>query len=460
MNGVMIAATSSGVGKTTLSLGLMAAFEKRGLKVQPFKVGPDYIDPEFHKLVTQKPSYNLDSWMLEEDILKFLFYKNMDHKDIAIIEGVMGLYDGIGAERQACGSSAQISKILEIPVILVIDGSSMSSSAAAIVLGYQLYDPKVKIQGIIINKVSGQAHYDLLKEAIERDTHIKCLGYLPKDLNLSLNSRHLGLVPVEEIKNFKEKIDRLVIYIEKYIDLEEILKLSQWKTSFVEIRRDDKTSYIKYAQGLRLGILKDKAFHFYYQDNIDLLRDIGVELKWISPLKEKKLPKDLDGLYLGGGFPEIFAKELEENQSFRESVYHDLESGLPAYGECGGLMYLTQKIQDLEGKDYEMVGFFPTKSIMTKRLQHFGYVEVETQNGLKIKAHEFHHSKIVENKYLSYCYQVRKKRKGKIIKEWKCGITKKNVLAAYPHIHFYSNIEFLKKFLKICKNYQKRKSLK
>lgn len=456
MNRIMIAATSSGIGKTTLSLGLMAAFKRRGLEVQPFKVGPDYIDPGFHRLVTGNPSYNLDSWMLEEDVLRFLFYKNMQGKDIGIIEGVMGLYDGIGVERQALGSSAHISKILKAPVILVIDGSAMSSSAAAMVLGYKLYDLEVNIQGILINRVSGQSHYALLKEAIERDTNIKCLGYLPKDLNLSLNSRHLGLIPVEEVENFKEKVDLLADYIEKYLDLEKILQLSK-KVKPVKFQKDYRASCLDYGQGLTLGILKDKAFHFYYQDNIDLLMDMGIEIKWISPLEDDTLPKNLDGLYLGGGFPEVFANELQQNQIFRKSLYQALDLGLPAYGECGGLMYLTQEIQDLEGKNYDMVGFFPTQSMMTKRLQRFGYVEIETKDHIKTKGHEFHHSKIVENRLLKYYYEVRKKRGEETVKTWKCGLKRKNVLAGYPHIHFYSNTEFLKNFLKLCKNYHNKK---
>lgn len=452
----MIAATSSGIGKTTLSLGLMAAFKKRGLKVQPFKVGPDYIDPGFHKLVTGNPSYNLDSWMLEEDVIKFLFHKNMQDKDIGIIEGVMGLYDGIGIERKTQGSSAHISKILKTPVLLVIDGSAMSTSAAAMVLGYQLYDPEVDIQGVVINRVSGQSHYALLKEVIERDTKVKCLGYLPKDLNLSLNSRHLGLVPAEEIEDFKEKLDLLADYVENYVDLDGILQLSE-QTKSIEFQRDYTAPYLGYGQGLTLGILKDKAFHFYYQDNIDLLIDMGVKIQYISPLEDAKLPKDMDGLYLGGGFPEVFAKELQENQSFKNSLHKALKSGLPAYGECGGLMYLTQGIQDLEGQYYEMIGFFPTWSVMTKRLQRFGYVEVETKKGIKIKAHEFHHSKIIDNESLHYHYKVKKNRRGQALRTWQCGLKRKNVLAGYPHIHFYSNMNFIKDFLKLCKDYQQNK---
>ncbi|MBS4535494.1 cobyrinate a,c-diamide synthase [Clostridium sp. D2Q-14] len=449
----MIAGTSSGTGKTTLSLGIMAALKRRKLDVRPFKVGPDYIDPGFHEFVTGNASYNLDSWMLKKDTIKYLFNKNMKDKDIGIIEGVMGLYDGFGTDRNTIGSSAHVSKLLKTPIILVMDGRAMSTSAAAMVMGYKVYDENVDIRGVIINKVSGDGHYNLLKEAIERDTGIKCLGYLPKDLNISLNSRHLGLIPVKEVEEFNNKVDLLVNYIEKYVDLDSIIGMSK-DVELIEFQRNYNDSYREYGQGLKIGIMKDKAFNFYYQDNIDLLKEMGVEIEWISPLEDNRLPSNLDGLYIGGGFPEVFSKELQENTSFKTSLKEALESGLPTYGECGGLMYLTEGIEDLYGNNYEMVGFLPTRSVMTKRLQRFGYVEVESSNHINIRAHEFHHSKIIDNEDLDYEYKVIKRRPNRETKVWNCGIKKKNVLAGYPHVHFYSNIDFIKQLIDICRNYR------
>lgn len=453
INRIMIAGATSGTGKTTLSLGIMAALKRRDIDVRPFKVGPDYIDPGFHKLVTGNNSYNLDSWMLKEDIIKYLFHKNMDNMDMGVIEGVMGLYDGFGVERNGIGSSAHISKILKTPVILVIDGKGMSTSAAAMVLGYKEYDKDVDIQGVIINKVSGDYHYNLLKEAIERDTGIKCLGYLPKDLNISLNSRHLGLIPAEEVDTLNDKIDLLVDYIEKYVDLNGIIDIS-YNRETIKGQKDYMAPYRGYGEGIKLGIMRDKAFSFYYQDNIDLLMEMGIAIEYISPLKDQHLPDDLDGIYIGGGFPEVFGRKLEINQEFKHNLRNALEAGLPAYGECGGLMYLTESIEDLNQCNYEMVGFFPTKSLMTKRLQRFGYVEVETNDGINIRAHEFHHSKVLDNEKLNYQYKIMKKRKGQYVKTWNCGMKKKNVLAGYPHIHFYSNIDFIKGFIDLCRAFR------
>lgn len=439
---LIIAGESSGVGKTTISLGIMGALTKRDKKVAPFKVGPDYIDPGFHKFVTGNPSYNLDSWLLKEKTLKYLFNKNIKNKDMAIIEGVMGLYDGFGIEKDE-GSTAHMSKILDAPVILIIDGKGMSSSAAAKVLGYKMYDEDVNIAGVIINRVSGEKHYNILKEVIERDVKIPCIGYLPSNLDISLNSRHLGLIPAEEIDDLRNRIDKISELVEAYIDLDTMENLAYNKT--VEnmeypLYRELKDS----KKGLKIGIAKDKAFSFYYQDNIDLLKEMGIELVPFSPLKDKDIPKGVDGLYIGGGFPEVFAKGLEKNEEFRKNLKNHLENGLPAYGECGGLMYLTEGIEDLDGNYHNMVGFLPTKGIMTKRLQRFGYVNININDDTDIKAHEFHRSKIIDNDKLDYIYDVKKVRNGQVKNQWKCGVIKKNVLAGYGHIHFYSNIEFLK----------------
>lgn len=454
MNAIMLAGTSSNVGKTTISLGIMAALTKRGLNVGPYKVGPDYIDPGFHKFVTGNSSHNLDSWLLDEENLRYLFNKNLKNKDIGIVEGVMGLYDGYGTNKDD-GSSAHVSKIIKTPVILIIDGKGISSSAAAIVLGYKMYDQDVDIKGIIINQVSGKMHYDLLKEAIERDVNIPCVGYLPKNTEVSLNSRHLGLIPVDEVKELNNKIDKLVNTVEECIDIDEIIKISNTSKDIVGNTISPYNEFIGMAENLTIGIARDKAFTFYYEDNIQLLKEMGANIVYFSPLEDKDIPDNIDGLYIGGGFPEVFAKELEDNYIFRKNLKNHLDKGLPAYAECGGMMYLTNEIIDLNDNHNEMVGYFPTCSFMTKRLQRFGYVNVDTKNNERTRAHEFHHSMIEDNEELKYKYDVKKIRNGQIKRSWKCGLIKKNVLAGYPHIHFYSNPEFLIELIRVCKENKK-----
>ncbi|WIV11812.1 cobyrinate a,c-diamide synthase [Proteiniborus sp. MB09-C3] len=452
MKRVVIAGTHSGCGKTTVSLGIMAALTRRGKKVAPFKVGPDYIDPSFHRFVTGNPSYNLDSWILDSNTVRYLFNKNIQNMDISIIEGVMGMHDGFGIDRSN-GSTAHVAKITKTPVILVAEAKAMSTSAAALVMGYMMYDKDVEVKGVIFNKVCGEKHYEMLKLVVERDLGIKCLGYFPKNADISLKSRHLGLIPADEVEELNQKIDGLVELVEKYIDLnalEEIANVEDIET----VENPAKDILMKY-KGLKIGIAMDTAFSFYYQHNLQLMEEAGVQLLPFSPLKDTSVPAEVDGLYIGGGFPEMFAENLEENTSMRTDIKTLLDNGLPAYAECGGLMYLTEGIVDLQGQYHNMVGFFDAKSMMTNRLNRFGYVNVETKTGIKIRAHEFHRSCIEKNDALEYYYHVTKYRE-KFIGEWKCGLVKNNVVAGYPHIHFYSNLEFLEEFLNKCLDYKSR----
>lgn len=454
MNRLVIAGTSSGSGKTTISIGIMAALKKRGIKVAPFKVGPDYIDPGFHKFVTETPSSNLDGWMLTEETVSYLFQRNMTGKDIAIVEGVMGLYDGYGTEKDQ-GSTAHIAKILRAPTILIIDGKAMSSSAAALALGYKLYDEKLDIKGIIVNKVSGKAHYEIIKKVIERDVGIECIGYLPSTLDVSLNSRHLGLIPAREVSSLEEKITKLVNLVEECIDIDRLLDISRTGDKLREANNPFMFN-TKVGSGLYIGVAKDKAFSFYYRDNLELLEELGVNLVYFSPLSDQKIPDNLHGIYLGGGFPEVFAKELEDNISFKTSLKEALHRGMPTYAECGGLMYLTHGIEDLQGRFYQMVGFFSAKAKMTKRLQRFGYVQLTTKNGIALKGHEFHRSTLVDEKVIAYMYSVQKYRDGQLVDQWECGLYKDNVLAGYPHIHFYSEPDFIISLLDRCRIYKEK----
>ncbi|SCX80516.1 cobyrinate a,c-diamide synthase [Alkaliphilus peptidifermentans] len=452
---IVIAGTHSGVGKTTITLGIMGALIKRRMDIKPFKVGPDYIDPQFHRRVTGNPSRNLDSYLLEESMIKYLFNKNCAVEDMAIIEGVMGLYDGLGTNKDQ-GSTAHISKILKSPVILIIDGGGMSSSAAAMVLGYKQYDEDVDLKGVIINNLSGEKHYKILQEAIERDTGIRCIGYLKKTESIELKSRHLGLIPCMEVPEIDERLAEIIAMVEETIDLDALISF----TSKAEKLQNINEIQINYKSDVAIGYAYDEAFNFYYEDNLDILRQMGADLIPFSPLRDKSLPENIHGIYLGGGFPEVFSKELENNHQIREEILSRAQIGMPIYGECGGFMYLTEDIKNLDGDIHKMVGIFNVHSEMTNKLQRFGYVEVEPeadcrlfQNTGKIKAHEFHRS-IVQNMKEHYIYQVSKVKDGRTQKRWNCGLEKNNCLGAYPHIHFYSNIAVPKAFIEKCEIYK------
>ena len=457
---IVLAGTQSGVGKTTLSLGIMGALKRRGLEVKPFKVGPDYIDPQFHSFVTGNPSRNLDSYLLEEEILRGLFLKNTSEGDIAVIEGVMGLYDGFGTKSDI-GSTAHVSKLLKSPVILIINGAGISTSAAAMVLGYKNYDPKVNIMGVIINHVSGEKHYKLLKEAIEYKTGIKCLGYLKTNTNIQLESRHLGLIPTQEVESLREKLDAVIGQVEETIDLEGLVEIA----SSIEVLNAVGIEVPRLEESINIAYAYDKAFNFYYQDNLDLLRDAGVNLIPFSPIEAPSLPSNLHGIYLGGGFPEIFAAELEENKNIRGEILNLASGGIPLFAECGGYMYLTKGIKDLQGRKFEMVGVLEGVAAMTSRLQRFGYNQVTIMDNSilnkevgTIKGHEFHRA-VVEVTNVKPAYCVEKLRDEKLIDSWQCGQVKYNCVAGFPHFHFYSNLRFIEDFLSRCVDYKNKKAV-
>lgn len=451
MNRVMIAGTNSGVGKTTISIGIMAALKKRNYVVAPFKTGPDYIDPGFHKYVTGKPSYNLDSYILNENHINYLLDHSSRNKDISIIEGVMGLYDGFGI-RSNIASSAHVSIITKTPIILIIDATGMSNSAAALVLGYKELNKNVDIRGIIVNRVSGVEHYKLIKEIIEVNTNTKCIGYMVKNSDISLSSRHLGLIPAEELGQLNKNIDKLVDMIEESIDVDALLDIAQ-DAPQLEYDGSDYDDFIRrYSSlysGKRIGLARDKAFSFYYEANLDVLHHLGAQIVEFSPLEDKRLPEKLDSLYIGGGFPEVFGEILAKNTSLKNSLKDYLDLGGKCYAECGGFMYLSESIRNLDGTKNEMVGYLPIECEMTKRLQRFGYIEMELLiDGKKYttRAHEFHHSKIKE-KELTYKYSIKKYRDEKILRQWECGLEKKNTIAGYPHLYFLSNLELMTKLL-------------
>ena len=446
MKKILIAGTNSGVGKTTISLGIMQALTKRNLKVQPYKVGPDYIDPSYHTFITGRDSRNLDSYMLDDEKIKYLFKNASKDADISVIEGVMGLYDGFGIDLNSCTSS-YTSKILKSPVILVINGKAMSSSAAAMVLGYKELDKEVNIKGVIVNNVKTKNHYELIKESIEKYCNVEVLGYFPPNEKFKLDSRHLGLVPSVEIEALTEKFYDLGSEIEKYINIDRLIEISESK----EIETSFELNELPKFKNKSIAVAYDKAFNFYYKENLELLNQMNIEIKTFSPLYDEIVPK-ADCIYIGGGFPEIFAKELGINKKMRESIKKAHEDNIPIYAECGGLMYLGEKLLDLDGNEYEMVGIFEGISNMTKSLKRFGYCDgiakvdtVLSNKGDIIKGHEFHHSEFNSNEECSY--KMVKKRGNKIVDEWYGGYSKGNTLATYLHTHFYNNLDSIIKFV-------------
>ena len=440
MKGFMLAGVSSNVGKTTVTMGILSALKQRGFDVVPFKSGPDYIDPMFHEFVTGTPSSNLDSWMIEKGYLRTIMAGRMEEKKngIAVVEGAMGLFDGHASGGEE-GSAAYLAKTLGFPVILVIDGRGMSTSAAALVKGYAEFDPELNVAGVIINRLKSASHYLLLKKAIESRTGIPCVGWMPENENLALGSRHLGLIPADEIKGLKKKVALAAEFAETYIDLDKILSLSEVTlpggiTDPFAFRAD---AY----KDLTIAYAWDNAFNFYYTDTLGALKKLGVRLIPFSPLNNTELPDDIDALYLGGGFPEVFGEAFEKNTMIRESIRNSLNAGLPCYAECGGLMVLTNYLEDKEGNRYEGVGFLEAETIMTERLQRFGYVTVEADihgDHYQFRAHEFHHSRTILDDGIPRLFTV---TKGK--RNWTCGYTKASTIAGYPHFHAYSSPEWV-----------------
>lgn len=443
MNGFIVSGTNSGCGKTTISIGLMALFQELGYKVAPFKTGPDYIDPLFHKEVLNKPSYNLDGQMLSEPTVKYLFQKHLENNQLAIIEGVMGMYDGMGT--QSLGSAYHLSTILNIPNLLVVSCKSLYQSVAAIVHGFANLKTDSNVRAVILNHVPSDSYYQFLKKTIEDATNIKCVGYLPSDSNFSLESRHLGLIQAEEIEQLDDKIALLKQKMAQTIDVELILKLTQIETpqaENIELPRID-------LSDLKIGVAYDKAFRFYYQDNLEFLEKLGAELLYFSPMVDRAIPELCNCLYIGGGYPEVFAQELSENQTMLESIRTAANNRMPIYAECGGLMYLTQEIRQLDKSSNRMAGIFNAQSIMTKELNHFGYAEL-TYRGEITKCHEFHRSKIIEPALPNYSleYHLEKRDKNRA---WQCGLSYQNTLAGYAHVHFYSNFSFFKQIIALWK---------
>jgi len=448
MRSIVIASNASGGGKTTVTLGIMKALKNRGFKVQGYKVGPDYIDSAFHSKITGQDSRNLDLYLMGEEGVKASFSRGRG--DLAVVEGVMGLYDGKGIDTSY--STYHVSKVLDLPVILVLSPKAQVATFCAEINGIANFKD-ANIRGIILNNIT-ESYYNLLKSAINKNCNVKVLGYLPKDERLSLKSRHLGLIQSSEIENLQEKIEICAQLLEKHLDMDLLLE------QFMENKKYVDDFHVENKRK-RIAVAYDKAFSFYYKENLELLEELG-EVIYFSPLIDKQLPNNIDFLYIGGGYPEVFKKELARNTSMIISIKKALDNGLHCYAECGGLMYLTlgekplsegslgEKSLGEEQIAHKTVGFFNGYYTLTTKLQNFGYanIKVEVENtilpkDISINCHEFHKSfvDLQEERIFKLSKEVYDGGK----KSWLCGYVKKNTLAVYGHVHFFGNLLWFRK---------------
>lgn len=447
MKKILIAGVTSGSGKTTVVLGILKALCDK-YRLQSYKVGPDYIDTKFHTRITGRPTRNLDNFLIpNRKTLSYLFTTGTDDIDLAVVEGVMGLYDGLGTNKDAC-STASIAKQLDIPVILVINARATSTSAAAILKGFLDFDPKVPIVGVIINNVMGENHYHLVAGAIHRYLKIPVLGYLPYNPKVILPSRQLGLVPDDELAGVDQKIDLIGKEVEEHVNLKKLVSLAK------EVKVKEPDPFNIAPVKLRLGIAKDKAFNFYYADNLRLLKKCGVTLVPFSPISDHCLP-ELDALYFGGGYPEEFAAELAANETLKADVRKFSLAGKPIYAECGGLMYLGKYLVTSKHK-YKMMGLFNGESKMTPRLQRFGYcvafprrTTILGKLSQQIVGHEFHHSTFrALDDQLKPVLTMKKIRDHQVVSTWEGGYQVRRTFASYLHVDFYQSQDLFTQFLK------------
>ncbi len=440
---VLVAGTHSGVGKTTVVLGLLAALKRRGLAVAPFKVGPDFIDPSHHAAICERASRNLDTFMMGEEGVRRSFAGGVEGADVAVIEGVMGLYDGLDATEVA--SSAHVAKALNAPVLLVINVHGTSRSAAAVALGYAKFDPGVEISGLILNRVGSQRHLSLLRSALE-PLEIPILAALPRKGEIELPSRHLGLTMGFEGRH---DLAALADFVEENADLDRILELG------CEVPSSEPRPELD-GESIKIAVAYDEAFCFYYTENFEFLRNLGAEIEFFSPLRDP-LP-EAQGLYLGGGYPELYAEGLERSPT-RHAIRKAAEDGMPIYGECGGLIYLCESVVSKDGDiERRMAGVLPASTTMTGRLQALGYVEGDVvcknpvvEKGAVIRGHEFHYSKMDCARDAHFAYRF---RRGKGIEGEKDGLLEHETLGSYLHTHVCSFP--MERFIESCRIYGRR----
>ena len=455
MKGLVIGAVHSGSGKTTVSLGLMAALKRRGLRVAPFKVGPDFIDPGRHREITGAWSRNLDGWMLSRECNRSIFSRNAAGADIAVVEGVMGLFDGYDGESEA-GSTAQMAKWLGMPVLLVVSAKSMARSAAAVVHGFETFDPDLSLCGVLFNNAGSLRHLEYLTQAMEGAVSTPCLGGIMRNEDAAIPERHLGLATVEDFGLNENMVSKLADLVEQSLDLDSLID------SLPHISIEPGTASQAHApKRANIAVARDRAFCFYYADNLDMLEQCGADLRFFSPIEDSRLPENIDGIYLGGGYPELNAFKLSANRSLLEQIKEKSDQGMPIYAECGGFMYLCKTLTDPEGRSHEMAGCFNLHCRMSKRLRSLGYREVVMaedtilgEKGLAVRGHEFHYSSLDEHDSPSIYTAIDKSGQTRVVDGFQVGRT----LGSYFHMHFKSQPAAPQAFVNACAQYGTERS--
>ena len=456
---ILLCAGASGSGKTLITCGILQALKNRGLKTASFKCGPDYIDPMFHTKVIGTRSRNLDTFFAGNDIVKYLLCENTKDMDIAVMEGVMGYYDGAGGTTTKA-SAYDLATATETPAVLIVNCKGMSLSIVPYIKGFMEYKKDSKIKGVILNQMTGML-YPRMKKAIEEELDVKVLGYVPKVTDCLIESRHLGLVMPEEIESFHEKLMKLAGILEETLDLDLLIKLAESapELSGKEPWEEDSSYNFRLEEPVRIGISEDEAFCFMYEDNLKLLKEMGAELVPFSPVHDKELPENLDGIILYGGYPELYAEELENNREMRASVLSSYEKGLVVMAECGGFMYLHDEFEDMNGRACKGAGIIKGKAYKTDRLGRFGYITLEN-TGEKVfgaetgksPAHEFHYFDS-EN-----CGEDFTAVKPFSTRSWQCLHSGDHILAGFPHFYYYGNPRIPEAFLRKCLEFKKERN--
>lgn len=431
---VMFAATRSGSGKTTVTCGVLAALKKQNIKVQAYKCGPDYIDPMFHRTVLGIDTGNLDTFFAGADAIGRILARDTKDAELIVMEGVMGYYDGVGGTT-TMASSYELSKVTKTPVVLIVDAKGASVTLAAIIRGIMEYKKDSRIVGVILNRVSPM-FYSRIKHVIETECGIPVLGYLPEDASFAVPSRHLGLLQPDEMQKQRDWVETVAKAARKTIDIDGILEIAAQAEMLQIQKATGETEKSKFPAGYRIGVARDAAFSFYYRENLRMLEDMGATLVYFSPLTDAHV-SEVDALIFGGGYPELYAKQLYENQSMRASVWQALEAGMPCHAECGGFLYLGKSLADAEGNVYEMVGFLDGAGFRTERLQRFGYVELAPQEAdafavnTVLRGHEFHYWDSTDCGDACLAWKPLSKQK-----TYSCMVKKKGTFAGFPHLYY------------------------
>lgn len=450
MKSFVIAAPRSGSGKTTVTLGIMECLRRRGLTVAPFKVGPDFIDPGYHSLVCGRPSINLDGWICPPQFVRETFAIHGADADVAVIEGVMGLFDGFGGASDE-GSTAQAARLTRSPVVLVVDAKGLARSGAALVKGFADFDSELTVAGVIFNNVASVGHGQILREAMESSCPaVKVVGCIPRDERLAVASRHLGLVTADENPLSPAFLDALAGVVGEHLDLDLLLSLAA-EQSDLPVRAERPSGKL-----VRIAVARDEAFCFVYEDNLRFLREVGAEIAEFSPLRNREIPP-CDGIYLPGGYPELFADRLAANVAVKDAIRAAVEKGMPVYAECGGFIYLSRGVAAEDSSVSEFVGIFPVTTRMLPRRKALGYREVMLERetvlgpqGFVARGHEFHYSEMEPMpERVARCYRVRRRGEDGEPEGYLSG----SCLASYIHLHFGSCPEIAVNFVEACRKF-------